>query len=298
MLRRYNLFYTTSFICVCIVFLSFLLLFRTSSTSDSFRMLNVRALHSLTKIFLKRTKPAQTTPPAPTPSPTLPPLTLEAQDSYYGPGCTENRYRKRLQKVLQEWGLLAERRNITQYFLCFGSFLGAVRNSDMVPYDSDLDVCMFRHDYYKLYPEESNRPVNLNDGRIHLLLQRHSPHPLENTPRKDCKGNIVRSVVDDCAILDPHARLYNGALIYMDIFMLEDHGALFWDEYRDRIHHRNAILPIKPCKYLRLDTKCPNDKEKYLKMYYGNNYMVPHHKCNDGKWEQNMVGARPPLVWL
>ena len=207
MLRR--LFYATSFICVCIIFLSLPLLFRTSFTSDSVRMLSVRSLRDLTEIFLKGTKPAQTTPPS------LPYLTLEAQDSYYGPGCKENRYRKRLQKVLQEWGLLAERRSISQYFLCFGSFLGAVRNGDIIPYDSDLDVCMFRRDYYKLYPEESKRPVNLNDGRIHLLLQRHSPHPLANTPRKDCKGNIVRKVVDHCAILDPHARLYNGALIWI-----------------------------------------------------------------------------------
>ena len=192
--------------------------------------------------------------------------------------------------------MLAKRRNITQYFICFGSFLGSVRNGDLVPYDSDVDLCMFRHDFYKLEPEESKRPLNLNDGRIHLLLQRHSPHPLPNTPRKDCKGNIVRKVADDCAILDPHARLYNGRLIYMDIFMIEDHGAKLWDEYRDRIHDRDAMLPVKPCKYLGLDTKCPNNTKKYLNVYYGKDYMTPHHKCEDGEWQQNMVDARPAFV--
>lgn len=284
------LIYKMAVIFACIIMLFYLMLFRASSKSES--VFSVRALRNLTEILLEKNKLVQTT----TSVPTLPFLTLEAQDSYYGPGCKENRYRKRLQKILQEWGFLAKRRDITQYFICFGSFLGSVRNGDLVPYDSDLDVCMFRRDYHKLYPEESKRPVNLNDGRIHLLLQRHSPHPLPSTPRKDCKGNIVRSVVDDCAILDPHARLYNGALIYMDIFMIEDHGAQLWDEYRDRIHQRNVILPTKPCKYLGLDTKCPNDKEKYLNVYYGKNYMSPHHTCKYGQWKQNMTDARRPFV--
>ncbi|CAB3998836.1 Hypothetical predicted protein [Paramuricea clavata] len=239
------------------------------------------------------TKPITATP---VPEQTLPPLTAEPQDRFYGKGCRTNRYRERLQKILHEWENIAKRRDITQYFICFGSFLGSVRNGDMVPYDSDMDVCMFRHDYHKLYPEESQRPVNLNDGKIHMLLQRHSPHPRANTPRKDCRGKIVRSVTDNCAILDPHGRLYLGALIYLDIFMLEDHGASFWDEYRDRIHPRDSILPVKPCKYLGLDTQCPNSAEMYLNVYYGKDYMKPHHLCRNGKWVQNMAGARAPFI--
>jgi hypothetical protein len=216
----------------------------------------------------------------------LPVLTLEAQNAFYGFGCKENSYRKRLQVILREWSMLAKRRNITQYFICFGSFLGSVRNGDMIPYDSDVDVCMFRHEYHKLYPEESRRPVNLNDGKIHLLLQRHSPHPKPNTPRKDCKGNIVRKVADHCAILDPHGRLYNGALIYMDIFMIEDHGTKLWDEYRDKIHDRDSMLPVKPCKYLGLETQCPNNATKYLSVYYGSRYMTPLRKCKY-VWQKN-----------
>ena len=243
-------------------------------------------------------KPTQpkSTQAKPTPERPLPVLTAEPQDSFYGKGCKINRYRARHQKILNEWQKIVKRRNIEQYFICFGSFLGSVRNGDIVPYDSDMDVCMFRHDYHKLYPEESKRPVNLNDGKIHMLLQRHSPHPNSNTPRQNCKGELVRSVADDCAILDPHGRLYLGSLIYLDIFMIEDHGAQLWDEYRNRIHPRDAILPLKPCKYLGLDTLCPNNQEKYLDVYYGKDYMKPHHVCKNGSWVQNMAGARRRLV--
>ena len=278
---------TFALLCICIFFLWYAMLLNAPSKPR--RIMNMQTVYSLKNLLLGL-KASETPPRA------LPALTLEAQNSFYGFGCKENRYRKRLQVILQEWSVLARRRNITQYFICFGSFLGSFRNGDMVPYDSDLDVCMFRHDYYKLDPEESKRPVNLSDGKIHLLLQRHSPHPLPNTPRKDCKGNIVRKVADHCAILDPHGRLYNGALIYMDIFMIEDHGAQLWDEYKDRIHNRDAILPVKPCKYLGLDTQCPNNATKYLNVYYGSQYMKSHHICKNGMWQKNMIDARRPFV--
>ena len=196
----------------------------------------------------------------------LPVLTAEPQDSFYGKGCKVNRYRGRLQKILNEWQKIVKRRNITEYFICYGSFLGFVRNGDIVPYDSDMDVCMFRHDYHKLYPEEAKRPVDLNDGKFHMLLQRHSPHPKWNTPSKNCKGEMVRRVVDDCSILDPHGRLYLGRLIYLDIFMIEDYGPQFWDEYSEEMDTKHGWGTATICvridslarfiNYIQLNNRC------------------------------------------
>lgn len=225
----------------------------------------------------------------------LPSLTQKAQDAYYGKGCKINFYRKRLQVVFYEWQRLAKRRNIA-YFICYGSLLGAVRNNDIVPYDSDVDVTIFRHDYHKLYPEESQRPLDLNDGSIHMLLQRHSPHPKNDTPRRDCKGNIVRKVVDDCSIMDPQGRLYNGVFVYIDIFVIEDLGDKLWDEYSDEFHDRHTIFPLRPCTFLGFDTKCPNNAQKYWWAYYEKNYMKPHWVCKKGKWMKNMRSARERLL--
>ena len=90
-----------------------------------------------------------------------------------------------------------------------------------------MDVCMFRRDYHKLSPEESKRPLNLNDGTMHMLLQKHAPHPKTNVPRLDCKGKIVRHFADMCSILIPHGRRCLGKIIPLDIFLLEDQGAIY-----------------------------------------------------------------------
>ena len=226
----------------------------------------------------------------------LPEMTRDAQDAYYGPGCKVNRNRRRLQLLLHEWREIVRRRNIAEYFLCFGSLVGSVRNGEIIPYDSDVDVCVFRRDYHKLLPEESKRPVNLKDRRMHMLVQRHSPHPSSKTPRKDCNGTVVRNQVDGCSILDPHARLFLGAHVFLDIFVVKDNGAQLWDEYRDKLHERAVIFPLRSCTFLGLQTLCPNDGEKYLGAYYGTEFMKPHYVCKNGKWVKNRRDARERLL--
>ncbi|XP_028402196.1 uncharacterized protein LOC114525172 [Dendronephthya gigantea] len=220
----------------------------------------------------------------------------QAQDSYYGKGCKTNLYRSRLKIIFNVWREMAKRRNITRYFIAYGSFLGAVRNGDVIPYDSDIDVCIFRDEYHKLFPEESSRPLDLNDGTVHLLLQRHSPHPKDDTPRKDCNGSLVRRVADDCAILDPHARLYQSSYVYMDIFLLEDFRSVVYDEYDYRFLKRDIVLPLRPCRFLGMSTYCPNDAARYLTAYYGATYLKPHHICQGNRWFVNMPDARPRLL--
>lgn len=209
---------------------------------------------------------------------------LHLQNKFYGTGCEENPYRPGLQILLHKWNLIAQRRNISTYFICFGSMLGALRNGDIIPLDTDLDICMLRKDYHKLYAEESRRPLDLNNGNIHLLLQRHSPHPQLDTPRQNCQGEIVRTTSDDCAILDPHARLYIHAKIYIDIFMIEDHGDVLWDEYRNVFHKREVLFPLNLCSYLGIASKCPRDPSTYLASYYGKDFMTPLLVCNKGRW--------------
>ena len=217
---------------------------------------------------------------------------LHLQNEYYGAGCQVNPYRESLKILLHKWNSIAERRNISEYFICFGSMLGSVRNGEIIPLDTDVDVCMLRNDYHKLYPEESRRPLDLNDGNFHMLLQRHSPHPQLDTPRRDCDGKIQRTTTDDCSILDPHARLYIHAKIYLDIFMIEDHGEILWDEYRNVFHKRDIIFPLNSCSYLGITTKCPRNPSNYLTAYYGENFKSPLTICKNGRWVSNVHPKR------
>ncbi|XP_028396637.1 uncharacterized protein LOC114520542 [Dendronephthya gigantea] len=223
---------------------------------------------------------------------------LRLQDEFYGEGCEANPYREGLQILLQEWSRMAERRNISKSFICFGSMLGSLRNGDVIPLDTDADICMLRDEYHKLYAEESRRPLDLNDGKIRLLLQRHSPHPSADTPREDCNGKIVRTTTDDCSILDPHARLYIHSKIYLDIFMIEDHGDIFWDEYRNVFHRRDVLFPLKPCYFLGMPLYCPRNHTQYLTSYYGTNFMEPLTICKRGRWIPNAKSKKVTKFFL
>ena len=202
----------------------------------------------------------------------------------YGEGCPENPYRERFKTLLKSWEGIAKRQNITEYFICFGSMLGQFRNGDCVPYDHDIDICMFRRDLYKLDPEEEKRPFKYNDGTPHMIIQRKCHHPPSNTPRQQCDGKVVTSYTDKCAIVDPCARILLGSPPFLDVFAIKDKNVELYDEYKRVTHKRNVILPLRPCKYLGIQTKCPNDAIAYLTRYYGKSYNQPIYVCKGGKW--------------
>ena len=62
---------------------------------------------------------------------------------------------KTLVKILRIWKAITVRYNIT-YFLTYGSLLGAVRNSDFIPWDGDIDV-MVDMTYYDVLLSIDNR---------------------------------------------------------------------------------------------------------------------------------------------
>ena len=74
-------------------------------------------------------------------------FTIHATESVrqiYGVGCKTNHVQKGFPTLMEYWVDVAAKKNIKDYFICFGSLLGIWLHGQPIPYDHDMDVCIFR----------------------------------------------------------------------------------------------------------------------------------------------------------
>ena len=65
---------------------------------------------------------------------------------------------KELKKTLKLFSSIAKKAHV-DYFLAYGTLLGAARHKDIIPWDDDIDIAMKRSDYEKLIAYFSNNPI-------------------------------------------------------------------------------------------------------------------------------------------
>lgn len=63
----------------------------------------------------------------------------------YGEGCKSNELQKDFPTLMKYWNNITVRRKIIDYFICFGSLLGSWLHGQAIPYDHDMDICIFRY---------------------------------------------------------------------------------------------------------------------------------------------------------
>ena len=131
---------------------------------------------------------------SPATSRTVPTRLVPTTPLYGDSSCPENSWRSGLKELLQSWIELCHKHNI-QYMLAYGSLLGAVRNGDVIPYDSDLDVLVDKRFYPVLEKLSVKRNFSSGDGIIRLVVQPEFwKFDSETRKRFTCEGKV--NVID------------------------------------------------------------------------------------------------------
>ena len=112
--------------------------------------------------------------------------------SVYGElGCPDNPWKKDFYELFRHWIQISKQYNI-KYVLACGSLLGAMRDGDVIPYDSDIDV-LVEHSYFSILERLSvKRDFNPSDGKIRLVVQPEFALNISIDKRRmfNCEGKV------------------------------------------------------------------------------------------------------------
>lgn len=120
---------------------------------------------------------------------------------------TDEEVRVRQLEILDFIDTVCKENNIA-YQLGFGTLIGAVRHQGFIPWDDDIDLCLYREDYIRLAQAIKAK----NDPRFQIM-------DYENT---DWYFQNFMVVVDKSSIMyQKETRLKNHVHIFVDIFVID-----------------------------------------------------------------------------
>ena len=206
---------------------------------------------------------------------------LNSSDYY---NCPEDESHKELKRLFDLWIQMANLLNVS-YALTHGTLLGAWRDGEMIPYDSDLDIMMNHEEVPKLH-QIIDKSFTQNDNKVHLTIQPEYLKPIDKRNRYLCTGEKVNSWYrDQCSFIEPLGRLIIGSELHIDLvgYKVVEGTVIFQTEDAKTDFDSNLILPYSHCRFLGHDTFCPKNSEELLKNIYGEN-LQPIKKCVNGSW--------------
>ena len=142
-----------------------------------------------------------------------------------------------------------EKQNI-KFWLVFGTLLGAIRDKDFIPHDTDTDIGVFATDKDKLI---SAIPDLVMLGLVPIRTKR--PDDLLSLMRNDEYINIgIYSQTSDAL------------------------GYKYWGYQCDKVYG-NHFDSFDAIKFLGIEFCVPQNAEKLLEVYYGKNWKTPMINC-------------------
>ena len=158
--------------------------------------------------------------------------------------------------------------NNVNYWLTFGTLLGAVRQHDFIGHDGDIDVAIFEHEYSeKLLSEILATGFSLY-RRIDIYSKSGDVNGFElSFMYNNCQVDVF--------IFHPYSK-DNSEKIYTFDFVgnIIEHGVTIMFK-----QPRKLILPWKGLTTIEMcgrQMNIPENFEEYLTVHYGKDYMIPN----------------------
>ena len=196
--------------------------------------------------------------------------------------CGDNPNKKRLKELFLKWSEIASQLNIS-YFISTGTLLGAWRNGELIPYDTDVDVMISDRDNVKLEKIQNKRDFHEKDEKFHLILQRDWKLSYKKRRRFKCNGKQVKKYSDHCSFQEPLGRIIKGKF-HLDIYDYRIKDGLLYDPSEwPKTFPVKYIFPFQTCQMMSIKTFCPKRPTKILYEFYGND-LRPSKICRNGTW--------------
>lgn len=174
--------------------------------------------------------------------------------------------------------------NNIQYFLAYGSLIGAIRHEGFIPWDDDIDIMMSREDFYKF-----------------INVQKKNPHPFyklvsyETNPKFTAPlPKLIDSRTELIQNYDFRERVSLG--VYIDIFILDGIGNSY-DEAKE--NYEKSISIYRKWRISDLKIFPPNKSKIYgilrwLKHITNHRFGISHYLKEIKKFgeERSLAGSK------